>query len=127
MCEEPEHDTETPTLDETFEVLASADRRLVLQYLQDNGATTASSLSEHLAAERNDTRRASVTQPQRRRAAIRLRHNHIPKLVDANLVEPAGGDDLVEPTEDLAHVLATLPIDLSSRNWYGAGESAVLD
>ncbi|MFC5973353.1 helix-turn-helix domain-containing protein [Halomarina salina] len=116
-----------PTLDETFDVLSSADRRFVLQYLHTNGATTQSTLAERLSADRDDATRTAATQHQRRDAAIRLHHVHVPKLVDANLVEPTCEDDLVDPTEHLAHILATLPVDLSSQNWYTPGESAVLD
>ena len=128
MCGETDPGTAADsTLDEVFGALSSADRRFVLRYLDGNGATTRSTLGDHLAAERYDTVPASVTHLQRREAAIRLHHVHIPKLAAANLVDPAEGDDLVVPTPHLSHLLDALPVDLSSHNWIALAESAGLD
>ncbi|MFD1515580.1 helix-turn-helix domain-containing protein [Halomarina rubra] len=114
-------------MDETFRALADADRRFVLRYLDRNGATTVSTLGHHLAARRNDTVPAAVTETQRREATIRLHHAHVPKLASAGLVERPDGDDLVEPTAYLTSVLASIPVDLSSGSGFCPGESTALD
>jgi hypothetical protein len=114
-------------LDETFSALADAGRRYLVRYLDRNGSTSLSTLGEHLAAERDETTLVSVTPTQRRRATVRLHHVHLPKLEAAGLVERSDVDDLVEPTDRLSYVLATLPTDYDSGTYSPSGESAVLD
>lgn len=127
MCPDEEPDGGVPTMDETFDALASGDRRVMLSYLHRNGATTVSTLGEHVAADRHDTVPAAVTPAQRREATVRLHHVHVPKLVRAGFVDSAAADDLVEPTTHLARVLARLPVDLASGSWSRPDGSTALD
>ncbi|MWG33066.1 DUF7344 domain-containing protein [Halomarina oriensis] len=127
MSEDGHAEATASRLDETFVALADPSRRYLVRHLDRNGPTTLSTLSDHLAAERNETTTVAVTPAQRRTAAIRLHHVHLPKLEAAALVAPLDEDDLVEPTDRLSYVLATLPTDCDTGEFPSPGESAVLD
>jgi DNA-binding transcriptional ArsR family regulator len=71
-------------LDALFEVLADAQRRQILAYLDatDDDVAAYSDLIEHVA---DDSAEASTD--DRDRIAVGLHHNHLPKLADAGVVE----------------------------------------
>ncbi|PSQ45116.1 hypothetical protein BRD15_12555 [Halobacteriales archaeon SW_6_65_15] len=69
-------------LDALFEVLADAQRRQILAYLDatDDDVAAYSDLIEHVA---DDSAEASTD--DRDRIAVGLHHNHLPKLADAGV------------------------------------------
>ncbi|MFC4449415.1 DUF7344 domain-containing protein [Halorussus aquaticus] len=74
------------SLDATFELLAHADRRVILRYLRDapGESATRDELADHLASERAEQ---SGERPDRDRVLSTLHHVHVPKLVDAGVAD----------------------------------------
>ena len=82
----------TSDLDELFEVLADGQRRQILAYLDDidDDVAAFSELIEHVAddsvGESTDAP-AEESTDARKRVAVSLHHNHLPKLSAAGIVE----------------------------------------
>ncbi|UPV73121.1 hypothetical protein M0R89_11235 [Halorussus limi] len=76
----------TLSLDATLELLANHDRRAIISYLRDatRQTATADELADHLVE-----RRAARTgeRPGRSHVLSTLHHIHLPKLVDAGVVD----------------------------------------
>jgi hypothetical protein len=74
--------------DEVFDLLSSPRRRYVLYYLRDTGGEIdLTTLAEEVAAWENETAVEDLTQQERKRVYVSLYQTHIPRLVDAGLVD----------------------------------------
>lgn len=77
-------------IDAIFECLAAEERRQVCRYLlsREDRAATVEDLLVYLATERRvDDDRSRGESDHRRRIATGLRHVHLPKLTEADVVE----------------------------------------
>ncbi|WP_135830388.1 DUF7344 domain-containing protein [Halorussus halobius] len=96
--------------DATFEVLADERRRLALHYLRDRGSADVDELATVVSGWTR-ARRAeaeTVTPGEREAVRIDLHHVHLPRLVDAGVVDydrDAGVARLGEPSDLLVTVL----------------------
>lgn len=79
-------------VDAVLDVLANEQRRRILAHLADAPEDVAafSDLVEHVAGGR-----AESSPEEREETAIRLRHNHLPKLADAGIVSYDARDETV--------------------------------
>lgn len=76
---------------DTFRMLASVDRQLVLYELERaDGPTTEEELACKVAARRHDISPEKTSDEEIERAHTRLVHNHIPLLLDLNVIEQNG-------------------------------------
>lgn len=66
--------------DELFDALSAPRRRLVAEYVDENGRATLRELAEHVA-ERESPNRPSIESIE-----LSLHHSHVPRLVDAGLL-----------------------------------------
>lgn len=78
--------SETPSLDQVFDLLADRRRRYALYYLYDttDGVATVGELADHVMALEDES-----AEPEDRRLAVltALEHVHLPKLEDAGVLE----------------------------------------
>lgn len=73
---------------EAFKLLASVDRQLLLHELvRTDGSVTEEELSLRVAARRHQLSFADISEKQVERAHLRLIHEHLPLLLDTNVVE----------------------------------------
>lgn len=90
---------DSPPVDVLFDVLANEDRRIVLTHVFESDASVGiSELARHVY----DSRTGGPTpgsSPVPEQVERRLRHNHVPKLVGADLVEFEGRTDRIAATE----------------------------
>jgi len=78
---------ESLPLDITFEILKNRRRRLVLEYLREDGDTvTIGELAEHIAAIENEITVQQLNAQQRKRVYIGLYQCHLPKMDDAGVI-----------------------------------------
>jgi len=99
---EPENDVrhqnygvlgDTPTRladDQFYQVLASSHRRRLLYYLLENEESTLSELTSVLSGWELTPAKPMQTSADRSEIRLYLRHNHLPRLDDADLVEYDG-------------------------------------
>lgn len=74
--------------DVIFELLSVERRRLLLEYMAENGReTTLRDLAEHIAAIENGIDARIVSSKQRKRVYVGLYQCHLPKLNDANVID----------------------------------------
>lgn len=80
--------------DEAFDLLADRRRRAVLEYLEESDAPVPlSDLADHVTLEERGKRRGALAGcgdallGTRRRVRISLRHNHVPRLAEADAVD----------------------------------------
>ena len=71
-----------------LEAVEDADRRYLLRYLLLNRyMVTRADAAEEVAARTRDTDRDSVDAERRKRAELRLHHDHLPRLAKAGIVD----------------------------------------
>lgn len=84
-------DTDTKTEispDLVFELLSSTRRRRVLYYLREHGGVaTVNELAESIAAMENEIDVEDLNRQQRKRVYVSLYQTHVPKLVEAGIIE----------------------------------------
>ncbi|WP_306052308.1 DUF7344 domain-containing protein [Natronococcus wangiae] len=91
--------------DDEVAILRSSRRRTLLALLTAYDRTlTTNDLTKEIAVRERDESITDVPGDVLARIAISLHHAHIPKLVDAGLVEYDEKRHLVDPTEKLAHL-----------------------
>lgn len=113
--------------DLVFEILSNSRRRLLLERLGENaGESTLSDLAGHVAAVENETPEAELTSKERKRVYISLYQNHIPRMVDVDVVA-TDDDGSVTLDSNAADVLEFLELPESSEgsspawaNYYAA-------
>ncbi|WP_202614403.1 DUF7344 domain-containing protein [Halostella litorea] len=70
------------------DAVSDPDRRYLLEYLLLNRyMVSRADVAAEVAARRGDGIREAVDDRRRKRVEVRLRHNHLPKLADAGLLE----------------------------------------
>jgi hypothetical protein len=80
---------------EALAVLASADRQLVLHELVERDRTvTLEGLSRSVAARRHQIPAADLDDRKIDRARYRLRHTHLPKLAEEEIIDPNWEDSV---------------------------------
>lgn len=88
------------TIDEVFQLLGNQMRRELLVYLEGrDGKASLDELVEYLSTA-IDNHHPPVGAPPRDDVEIKLQHMHLPKLVDAGIVEYERQDHVVEYRED---------------------------
>ncbi|AGB39066.1 DUF7344 domain-containing protein [Natronococcus occultus] len=81
---------------ETFEVLASADRQLVLHELvRRNGTSSVEQLSQSVAARRHQLAPEDLDEQAIERARFRLTRTHLPKLAERDVIHLDWDEDAV--------------------------------
>jgi hypothetical protein len=73
--------------DQFYRALASHERRRVLYYLLEETDSTVEGLATVLSGWEATTTGTMQTPENRSRHLIRLKHNHLPRLADAGLIE----------------------------------------
>jgi len=72
---------------EAIHILASADRQIVVRKLfEREGEASITEISKQVAAERHQTSPHSISDNTIERAQIRLVHNHLPRMIEAGLI-----------------------------------------
>ncbi|MDG5759035.1 hypothetical protein QA600_06745 [Natronococcus sp. A-GB1] len=74
-------------IDEILRSLGDARRRRLISYVREQGPTSRTDAARQLAAWKNDTSPATLSDEAVERAEIALHHKHLPALEDARLVE----------------------------------------
>ena len=91
--------------DVIFGLLKNQRRRDTLRFLDENdGESTLSELSEHIAAKENDIEVRQLSSDQRKRVYIGLYQCHLPKMDNADVIDfdkNRGDVELREPAEQL--------------------------
>lgn len=83
-------DQDTLSQDVVFDLLSSSRRRFVLYYLQtETESVKLTDLSDEVAAWEYETPIEELTEQERKRAYVSLYQTHVPKLVEAGLVDHA--------------------------------------
>lgn len=105
--------------DQTFEILSSQRRRMVLYYLRKHdGSATMSELADQIAAWENDTEIDELTSQQRKRVYVSLYQTHLPKLADTDLVDYDADKGDVRLTDRATEMDAFLsPTQSSEYSW----------
>lgn len=81
-------DTDDPSLDVVFDLLANQRRRYALACLETySGAVALADLAEDVAGRENEESRTVIPKEEIQTVRTSLSHIHIPKLVDAGVVE----------------------------------------
>lgn len=75
------------SIDEVLDCLSDPIRRNTLYYCRQNEIATVEELAEHVAGWKNDISPHEVPDEQRKRYETQLVHTHLPKLVEANVLE----------------------------------------
>ena len=100
---------------DTFAMLASADRQLVLYELERaDGPTTEEELACKVAARRHDISPEKISAEKIKRAHVRLVHNHFPLLLGLDVIEQSGdglvlNDDCRDQWIEAARILEAWP------------------
>lgn len=104
--------------DEVFDLLSSPRRRYVLYYLRDTGEEIdLTRLAEEVAAWENETTVDDLTQQERKRVYVSLYQTHIPRLVDAGLVEHDTESGMVALGDSAGEIDRYLPASTPTRSW----------
>ena len=88
--------------DALLDAFADPRRRLVVEYVRDNGTATLSELAEHVADSESPDR------PRVEAVETELYHAHLPRLVDADLLAYDDDDRKTVRADDLSDVTALL-------------------
>lgn len=92
-------DQDTLSQDVVFDLLSSSRRRFVLYYLRtETESVKLTDLSDEVAAWEYETPIEELTEQERKRAYVSLYQTHVPKLVEAGLVDHAD-DGTVQLTD----------------------------
>lgn len=107
--------------DEVFDLLSSPRRRYVLYHLRDTGEELdLTTLAEEVAAWENETAVEDLTRQERKRVYVSLYQTHIPRLVDAGLVDHDTDSGTVSLGDSAGEVDQYLQGDTSSHVWQWA-------
>lgn len=76
------------TVDERFEILKNARRRIVLEFLSDAGESVKlGELADHVTAVENDTEIDAITSSERKRVYVGLYQFHLPKMSRMGVIQ----------------------------------------
>lgn len=117
---EADRSTESHTVpkDVVFGLLSAERRRLVLQYLADEGGeSTLSDLAEFIASLENDKPVSALSSAERKRVYISLYQGHLPKMDDAKVLEYDQSRGHVELREEAAALYAHLEVDSPAESY----------
>ena len=93
------------SMDEVFELLKNPRRRMVINYLKENGNTaTLSDVAEHIAACENDITVQELSSDQRKRVYIGLYQCHLPKMDNFGVVDYDKNRGTIELRESVAQL-----------------------
>ncbi|WP_135820334.1 DUF7344 domain-containing protein [Halostella litorea] len=81
------NDADRAGIDDAFEALADADRRVVLYYLRERGESSLSELADVVAGRRAAAEGTFVRPERRDRIEIDLHHAALPALADSGAVD----------------------------------------
>jgi hypothetical protein len=98
---------EEPSLSQenVFDILSSGRRRYVIYVLRrEQRPMKVTELAEEVAAWENETTVDELSTQERKRVYVSLYQTHIPKLVDAGIVEHDEDSSLVALTEDASDI-----------------------
>lgn len=88
-------DQDTLSQDVVFDLLSSSRRRFVLYYLRtESESVKLTDLSDEVAAWEYETPIEELTEQERKRAYVSLYQTHVPKLVEAGLIDHADNGTL---------------------------------
>lgn len=88
---------------EAFEILASADRQLVLHELvARDGTSSVEELSQSVAARRHQLEPEDLDERAVERARFRLTRTHLPKLAERNVIRTDWDEDAVSLDDENA-------------------------
>lgn len=88
-------DQDTLSQDVVFDLLSSSRRRFVLYYLRsETESVKLTDLSDEVAAWEYETPIEELTEQERKRAYVSLYQTHVPKLVEAGLIDHADNGTL---------------------------------
>ena len=109
--------TPIPT-DAVFEILKNERRRMTLRYLlRRDEEVKIGELSEHIAAEENDTTPARLSSTERKRAYIGLYQCHLPKMDDYGVVAYNSDRGLIRLGPNVSQVEHLLDQPTTDRPW----------
>lgn len=113
MVENPEPDRphSAPSLlelDHVFEALAHPRRRYLIYTLLEDEERPLEYVAGEVIAWEKDIPVESVTDADRERIFVSLYHNHIPKLVEDDIVEFVEADETIKPAANAEQVLNVL-------------------
>ncbi len=92
------HDHSPATIDEAFSLLANHRRRLLLQVMATYGEElTLPDAAEEVAVRETGRKVTELSAEEVANVYISLYHDHLPRLVDANLLKYDQERDLVSP------------------------------
>lgn len=101
--------SERPSLDIIYGLLADERRRCALVYLQKHRSIGLPDLAEEVACQENDASITDLTEEEIKRVYMEFWHVHIPKLVDADIVEYDQERDRVTLAANTDWVFGLLP------------------
>lgn len=109
-------DTETLTQNRVFDLLSNARRRFVLHYLsRQDGPVELRQLADEVA--RWETGSESLSRQERKRVYVSLYQSHIPRLVDAGIVEFDSESGLVRLVDNVAEINRYIDGGERERSW----------
>lgn len=114
---EPEDDSELPEVDvdTVFDVLKNARRRTLLSTLQrESQPKELQQVAVHVAAAEQGVHPADVDDDARRRAYVSLYQSHVPKLIDAGVLEYGDEDETTVRTTTLGDGILAFSTDLTT-------------
>ncbi|WP_121821844.1 DUF7344 domain-containing protein [Halostella salina] len=118
-----DHQADPEAVDDAFELLASAERRAVLNYLREHGDATLAELADVVAGRRAAAEGTFVPPERRVRIRIELDHAQLPLLDDRGIVdygrdrERVALDTLPEPVETLLDLARTVAGEGATPNY----------
>ena len=108
-------ETEIP-IDVVFKLLAHPQRRFVINYLLHAGtAVSVSEIVEQMAAWKVGCSADQLSDDDRKQAAISLRHTHLSKLADAEVIRYNKDCQLLEITSAVATIVPYLQLLAAQR------------
>lgn len=123
-------DTDNTTLsqDLAFDLLSNARRRFVLRQLQEGSdPVELGELAGALAAKENEVSVEELTAQQRKRTYVSLYQTHIPKMVEAGVIEYDSDSGMISSTESVDELAAYFHSTPDMPPWaVGYGAIAVL-
>jgi hypothetical protein len=96
--------------DLVFDLLSSPRRRFILYYLQiESGPMKLTDLADEVAAWEYETPIEELTEQERKRAYVSLYQTHVPKLVEAGLIEHDTDSGMLRLTDRIRDINRYLP------------------
>ncbi|GAB3675673.1 hypothetical protein GCM10028856_33080 [Halopiger thermotolerans] len=92
------------TVDRVYDLLSDRRRRRLLYLLLEGDRLPVDEIALRLAAWEEETPLPAVEDDRRRRVATALRHNHLPRLADYDVIEYDPDRELVTPGPDFETV-----------------------